>query len=503
MTNELLHATGIGKSYGQTRALDGVDITVDRSSVVALLGSNGSGKSTLTRILTGAAAPDAGEIRFDGQAVSLGSPSAAQKLGIVAVAQELSLIGGMTIAENIWLGADSRLRRERRFTQVRHRETQRLLALFAGVVRSSLTPSTVVATLSPDEWQIVEILKAVAREPKLLILDEATSTLDRQQAARLFELMRSWCEQGTGIIFVSHRMDEVFQISDRVCVIRGGMQVHAGPIAGATPSMLVEAMTGHRATTEAATLKSKIGRPTLQAEGLTGNGFRAVSLTVHEGEVLGLGGLQRQGQSSVLRALGGGSAWRGRLRWQNREVAYRTQTRAIAMGITYVAGDRAEQGLFSRSIMENILAGSWRALGTPLRWAMATARASRYARDLDVRMSRISAPLSSLSGGNAQKVLLARGLANDPRVLLLDDPTKGVDVATKSQIYQILRELRARGLSIVIYSSEDDELLAISDRILVFHDGAIVTELVGDSMKIGKLVSASMGIVSEQGEDLS
>lgn len=496
--NELLVAEGLRKDYGATRALDSVDIRVDRGKVLALLGANGSGKSTLTRVLTGAASSNGGRIGFESAPFTPRSPLAAQRLGVVAVAQELSLVPTMTVAQNIWLGAQRNLAGPGGLARRQGVATEPLLELFRDVCRDTVRPHTLISELSPDECQIVEILKAIARRPKLLILDEATSTLDRSQVARLFELMREWCEAGMGIIFVSHRMDEVFAISDDVCVIRVGRTVLGCPTADVTRDEVVTAMTGHAVGAASAGGRHEpvpSGDVALSLQDFSAPGVARTSLELRRGEVLGLGGLQRQGQSALLRAIAGGAPrLSGELSVAGAPAQIRSAGDAMRAGVHYVGGDRKELAFAQRSILENVLATAWSRFGWLLRPRTVTATATAYADKLGVKRAGLGYPLSSLSGGNAQKVLLARALVNSPTVLVLDDPTKGVDVMTKQQIYATLRELQREGNAILLYSSEDEELLELADRVLVFHDGGVVAELSEDTLTKQSLVSASMGI---------
>ncbi|MDQ0867343.1 sugar ABC transporter ATP-binding protein [Arthrobacter globiformis] len=498
--NELLTAQGIRKDYGATRALDSVDISVNEGQVVALLGANGSGKSTLTKILTGAASANEGHIEFASEPFVPRSPMVAQKLGVVAVAQELSLVPSMTVAQNIWLGAQPNLPKTRGSLSKRQdAATKPLLELFADVSRENVGPQTRVSELSPDECQLVEILKAIARQPKLLILDEATSTLDRSQVSRLFELMREWGSAGMGIIFVSHRMEEVFTISHEVCVIRGGRTVLACSTQDVTREAVVSAMTGHSEAggvpTGTAEASARTGEPVLALRDFSAKGITSTTLQLRRGEILGFGGLQRQGQSALLRAIGGGhQSLSGDLEIEKQPTKFRSPGDAMRAGVHYVGGDRKELAFSQRSIQENLLATAWSRFGPVLRARTVSSTATGFADKLGVKRASLDHPLSSLSGGNAQKVLLARALVNEPSVLILDDPTKGVDVMTKQQIYVTLRELRRQGTAILLYSSEDEELLDLADRVLVFHDGGVVAELKGRHLTKQALVSASMGI---------
>lgn len=491
-----LRATGLVKRYGGVTALADGALDVASGDVVALMGANGSGKSTLSKIITGVVAADAGQLLLDGQPVRLGSPQAARRRGIAAVYQELSLIPDMTVAENIWLTHEP-LRRDGR---VRRREeaarTQALIDLFAGTVRASLQPDAPVAALPPDERQIVEILKALSVEPRLLILDEATASLDGRQVGRLFELVRQWRAQGRAVVFVSHRMEEIFQIATRVVVLRNGRHVATLPLAETDERALVGLMIERGAVEQLRERAADTiaGAVRMTARDLHTQVLRGVSFELRAGELLGLGGLQGQGQADVLLALFGALPFTGEIRLGDQPIHWTHPRQAMRAGVAFVPGDRGAEGLLPvRSVLENLQLPSWRRYGALLGMRRAAADATAMAQSLNLKMGSLDDPVSSLSGGNAQKVVLGKWLLRQPRVLLLNDPTKGVDVGAKGDFYRILNELRAAGLAIVLYSSDDHELLGLCDRVLVLHDGGVSAELSGAALTREQLVTASVG----------
>ncbi len=484
------------KRYGGVTALADGCLTVHGGDVVALMGANGSGKSTLGKIVTGVIAPDGGQLLLDGEPVRLPSPHAARTLGIAAVYQELSLIPSMTVAENIWLtheplGVGGRVRQAEARTK-----TAALLDLFAGTARPLLQPDSLVAALPPDEKQIVEILKALSYEPRLLILDEATASLDRRQVSRLFELIGQWRVRGMAIVFVSHRMEEIFEVATHVTVLRNGKHVAAMPIAETDERALVELMIDRGV----ATVRDERAAPErAQAVRLTAHDLRTdvlngIHLELRDGELLGLGGLQAQGQADVLLALFGAIPYRGQVMLSGQTVHWTQPRQAIRAGVAFVPGDRGTEGLLPvRSILENLQLPSWRRYGALLRLGAARAEAMDIAQRLQLKMASLDAPVSSLSGGNAQKVVLGKWLLRAPQVLLLNDPTKGVDVGAKGDFYRILADLRAAGMAIVLYSSDDEELIGLCDRVLVMRDGVITAELAGAHLTKANLVAASVG----------
>lgn len=496
----LLAVRNVAKRYGAVQALIDASLDVDAGETLALIGANGSGKSTLSKVINGVVAPDRGQLLLDGRAVRFDSPHAAKDAGISTVFQELSLVPQLTVAENIWLTREPLRRGGLIDRRTERRRTEELLSLFAGTLRADLTPDTPVFALLPDERQIVEILKAISVNPRLLILDEATASLDSRQVQRLFELIGQWKAQGTAIIFISHRMTEIEQIADRYSVLRNGQTVGAGSMKETTANDLVTLMAPEtaggaverrRASPDALATR----RVVLQIEDLRTSVLRGVSMQVHEGELLGIGGLKGQGQRDLLLAIFGGVPWSGRMTLDGKPVHFTHPQQAMNHGVALVPGDRAGEGLLSiRSILENLLVPSWRNYGFPLRMKRARQDAAAIAARLEVKMASLDAPVSSLSGGNAQKVVIGKWLLRNPRLLLLDDPTKGVDIATKAEFYRLLTRLCDEGTTVILYSSDDEELIGLSDRVLVMHDGRISSELAGAALTTANLVAASLGV---------
>jgi ribose transport system ATP-binding protein len=494
-----LVAQHITKRYGAVVALANGDLATQSGEVLALMGANGSGKSTLGKIITGVVAPDSGQLLLDEKPVHFSSPQAARKQGIVAVYQELSLIPGMTVAENIWLTHEPR----RWHGMIRKREmqarTQELIKLFEGAIGPGLQADALISTLSPDERQVVEILKALSFKPRVMILDEATASLDSRQVARLFDLIAQWKEQGMIVIFTSHRMEEIFRVADRVTVLRSGNTVGTADLHLISQQELVAMMIDDNVASQSITHQTDTTASPLrlQAEQLSTSVLHDVDLDLHDGEIVGIGGLQGQGQSDLLLALFGAIPFRGTVLLSGQKVHFSHPKQAMGQGIAFVPGDRGTEGLLSiRSILENLQLPSWTKYGNPLKLNKARSDATDVAKRLNLVMGSLDAPVSSLSGGNAQKVVLGKWLLRDPKVLLLDDPTKGIDVGAKGEFYKLLADLRAAGTAIILYSSDDEELLGLSDRIFVLQDGKVQAELQGESLTMSALVAASMG--SEQ-----
>jgi ribose transport system ATP-binding protein len=487
-------ARSVTKRYGGVVALTDGSLEVHSGEVMALLGANGSGKSTLSKIITGVAAPGGGQLLVNNRPVQFASPRAAKQAGITAVYQELSLVPQMTVAENIWLAHEPR-----RFGLVDRRalrrQTQALLDLFAGTTSPRLRPETPVSALPPDERQIVEILKALSNQPRLLILDEATASLDSHQVQRLFDLVQTWKQQQMAIIFITHRMDEIFRVADRATVLLNGRTVGVVNIKDVTGQELVTMMIEAAGTTHPPAERAPVsGAVRLAVDDLHTATLQGVSLTVHDGELLGIGGLQGQGQSDLLLAIFGAVPFSGQLTLAGEAVHFRHPQDAMRRGVAFVPGDRASEGLLlMRSILENLQLPSWSQYGLILREGQARQVAGQTAADLRLVMASLDAPVSSLSGGNAQKVVIGKWLQRQPRLLLLNDPTKGVDVGAKGEFYSLLADLRRRGTAILFYSSDDEELLTLCDRVLVLHDGRIRAELTGAALNRASLVAAAMG----------
>lgn len=490
-----LSARNVVKRYGGVIALYDGNLEVRSGEVVALMGANGSGKSTLGKIITGVVAPNAGTVLVDDKPVQFPHPAAAKKLGIVAVYQELSLIPDMTVAENISLTHEPLALNVRVRRGAINAQARALLDLFAGTIPETLTPDSLVRNLAPGERQIVETLKAISTDPRLIILDEATASLDSQQVNRLFDLVKRWKSEGMAVVFVSHRMDEIFRIADRVTVLRNGHTVYNARTGQTNAGTLIQQMIGEaRAQATQHTTFNSTAEPLLRVENLRAGRLQGISLELRPGELLGLGGLQGQGQPDLLLAIFGALPHSGQIVLDGRELHSGHPQQAMQQGIAFVPGDRATEGLMlSRSILDNLMLPSWLRFGFPLRMTDARDEANRATRDLNVIMASLDAPVSSLSGGNAQKIVIGKWLLRSPRLLLLDDPTKGVDVGAKREFYALLGRLRAQGTAILFHSSDDEELLGLCDRVLVLHDGQTRAELAGDALNHANLVAASMG----------
>jgi ribose transport system ATP-binding protein len=496
-----LSAQNVVKRYGGVLALSDGNLEVNSGEVVALIGANGSGKSTMNKVINGVVVLDGGQLLLDGSPVQFSSPHAAKAMGISTVFQELSLIPQMTVADNIWLTREPLGRGGMRNRKAANLKTEELLSLFSGTFKTDLRPDLPVSELPPDEKQIVEILKAISVDPRMLILDEATASLDNRQVQRLFELVKKWKADGRAIVFISHRMEEIFQIADRYSVLRNGKTVGSGKIKEVTEKDLVKLMIDKDSVfSYARKSDQKEAKPVrLEVKNLQTRVLREVSFKVREGELVGIGGLQGQGQRDLLLSLFGAIPFSGDVQYQGQPVHFRHPLLAMKQGFALVPGDRAREGLlYIRSILENLQLPSWSQYGFPLKIGKAKKDAEKTGASLNLKMASLNEPVSSLSGGNAQKVVIGKWLKRQPGLLLLDDPTKGVDVGTKAEFYALLNQLCEEGKTILFYSSDDEELVGLCDRVLVLHDGRIRTELAGEALTKENLIAASLG-VSEGG----
>ena len=494
----VLRARGIGKAFGGSRALDSVDLDVPAGRVLGLIGQNGAGKSTLISIMAGVLAPDAGAIEVDGEPIVLSSPATALAHGIVAVYQELSLVPELTVAENLFLGLEPSSGPWLRRVVMRRRAREILARLGAD----SVAVDARVRTLPVVQQQLVEIGKALARDARLLILDEPSAVLGRGELDRLCALVDRLRDAGIAIIYITHRLDEVVRLADDVAVMRDGHCVLHRQMAGLSRHDLIEAMLGRRLAMFEPTPASRGGRPVLEVSGLQlpGSSSDGVSFDVGAGEIVGVAGLTGSGRSRLLRALAGlEPVAEGRVTVDGAEVRLGAARRSMARGFVLVPEDRKRFGLvLERSTTDNLtlsVLSRYSSRGVQRRGRLARVAAGLVAQ-LGIKVVDTGASVQSLSGGNQQKVVLGRCLATEPRVLLLDEPLRGVDVGAKAEILEIVKSVAARGAAVIAVSSEFEDLVALTDRIMIMRDGDIVGELNGDDVDEGSALAAATGGLS-------
>ncbi|AOS44212.1 Ribose import ATP-binding protein RbsA [Lacunisphaera limnophila] len=477
----LLSLAGIEKRYGAVRALQGVDFELRAGEVHALLGENGAGKSTLIGIITGARPPDAGTMTLAGRVVAGLDPAAARLLGIACVHQQPALFAELTVAENIGL----RLEAGGAWRRVDWRARAARAAELLQRVGAEFPATRTVRELSMPEQQLVEIAGALGAGARIVIMDEPTASLTRREQEKLYGIVRGLRTAGVGVIYISHRLEEIRALADRVTVLRDGQSVGTRAVADVTEPELIRLMVGREVglTERAPGAAPGAVRLAVQKLGCAAGGVGDISFEIRAGEILGLAGLVGAGRTELARTLFGLTpADTGCIRIDGQEKRIRTPGDAIAAGLAYVPEDRRRHGvILEMPIAQNMTMAVHRRLfpGGWLRSGPELALAADYIRDLGIKAAGPDAPGASLSGGNQQKVALARWLATQPRVLILDEPTQGVDVGAKSEIHRIIRRLAADGLAVLLISSDLPEVLAMSDRLGVMRGGRLVEMLPG------------------------
>src|SRR5450755_1903402 len=491
---------GVSKRYGGVRALQGAELAIEAGRIHAVLGENGAGKSTLIKIMAGVVAPDEGTMLLDGRPVSFASPAAAQEAGIACIFQELSLIPDLSVADNIAISNPPR-----RFGLI-DRPAQRRMAekALARAGAEDIHPLALVKDLSLSRRQMVEIAKALALAPRILILDEATSALTAADVTKIYGVLKRLRTEGLALLYISHRMHEIAELADECTVFCNGRSVASYAAGTKSDNEVVELMIGreYNAVFPARTTRvASAVPPLLEVRHLCWTDqLNDISLQLYPGEVVGLGGLDGQGQRELLLALFGvlrGCSGELRIGGNLVSISSPTAAKDQKVGMALIPEDRKTEGLMlPMSVRDNL---SFAALGALSRWGIVNAAAERAAverimRLLTIRTDGTDLPAGSLSGGNQQKLVIGKWLMMAPRILLLNDPTRGIDVGTKQEIYQLLRELADAGAAILFYSTDYDELIGCCDRVLVMYDGAIKRELVGGEITEHALISNALNI---------
>ena len=484
----------IGKSFGGVRALDGISLTIEKGSIHALVGENGAGKSTLGKILAGVIAPDRGQLLIGGEPVAFRSPREAIVRGIVLIAQELSIAPALSVAENVFLGTEPRRAGfvARRALRRRYDE----LAAAAGFELSGDLPGRALRTA---DQQKVEILRALCRDARLIVMDEPTAALPRPDADRLYQVIRRLAAGGTTIVLVSHFLREVAELADEVTILRDGHLVRTSPAANETEDTMLSSMLGRSLGTAFPARRPVPAQApiVLQARGLSAPGVHDVSLDVRAGEIVGLAGLVGSGRTELARALCRAQrVTSGTVSVAGAPLTGQGPSAALRAGLAMIPESRKEQGLMlGRPIAENVSLASLTRLSD---LGLVRRRAERQAvatvlGQVGVRVPAQGAPVSTLSGGNQQKALFARILLRGPRVLVADEPTRGVDVGAKRAIYELLTSLAADGLGVLLISSDAEEILGLAHRVLVMRAGRIAAELRGEAMTEAAILTAAFG----------
>ena len=483
MNGVLLRVNSVTKSFGAVRALKGVSFDLHGGEVHALLGENGAGKSTLIKVITGAHQPDGGSIEIGGQPVRYLTPAVAHKLGIACIYQQPALFPDLTVAENIALRLEPTSPARRVNWPTRRERADKLLHR----IGADISPDAEVRSLSMPEQQLVEIACALGAGARIVIMDEPTASLTQKEQHLLFAVVRDLRASGVGVIYISHRLEEIYALADRVTVLRDGESVGTNPVDAMSEASLIKLMVGREVSSIYPVAESEPGSRVLTLKNLTcaAGGVHDVNLEVRAGEIVGISGLVGAGRTELARILFGITpADNGEILLNGEPVKISSPQEAVAHGIAYVPEDRRRHGvILEMPIAANMTMAIHRRIfpGTWLRFGAEKQLGLDFIRDLGVKAYGPEAPGNSLSGGNQQKVSLARWLATKPKLLILDEPTQGVDVGAKSEIHKIIRQLAKRGLGVLMISSDLPEILGMSDRIAVMRGGTIAAMLPGKS----------------------
>jgi ribose transport system ATP-binding protein len=497
MTDVLLQMTGIVKEFPGVRALDGVDLDVRAGEVHCLLGQNGAGKSTLIKVLSGFHQPDEGTIAWDGQETSFSTPAKAIEHGVATIYQELDLVPHLDVTENVFLGHEVSRAGFSQRTQAR----KKVRELLARLGHSEISPTRIVDELSPAAQQVVSMARALSRNTRMLVLDEPSAVLDQEGVKNLFRVIRDLTAEGVAVVYISHRLEEIREIGDRITVLKDGRTVATGLAVADTPTAeLIRLMTGRSIEyvfPPRPELAPDLGAPVLEVRDLSLAGvFTGVDLTVHAGEIVGLAGLVGAGRSEMIETLyGARRASTGSVNVDGKRLRRGSVAASVKAGMGLCPEERKSQGLLlDEAVFKNITVSSMNRFARFgfLDRGEERRRSQELTTSLDVRPDGVTRAVRTLSGGNQQKVVLARWLLRDCRVLLLDEPTRGVDVGARSEIYQLIRSLADRGVAVVVVSSEIEEVLGLADRVLVVREGVVVHESAATEIDEAKVLDLVM-----------
>ncbi|KEQ16514.1 ribose ABC transporter ATP-binding protein RbsA [Endozoicomonas numazuensis] len=482
------------KTFPGVRALDGACLNIYPGRVMALLGENGAGKSTLMKVMTGIYSRDEGELKYHGDDVAFRGPKDSQERGVSIIHQELNLIPELSIAENIFLGREPMGRFGRINWKAMREEAQKLL----DMLDVQFDPSTPVGKLSIGVQQMVEIAKALSFSSQVIVMDEPTDALTDKETESLFKVIRQLRSEGKGIVYISHRLQEIFQICDDATIMRDGRFIAETAVSQLTEDDIIEQMVGRSLEEQYPRIEVEAGALTLEVENLSAPGVKEVSFQLKEGEILGISGLMGAGRTELMKALYGANvAWSGEIRVAGEAKRIKTPAEGLQSGIVYISEDRKGEGLvLELSVSENM------SLCSLEQFQSATGKIDRnremhsvqhFIQAFNIKTPTARQLVKNLSGGNQQKVAIAKGLMINPRVLILDEPTRGVDVGAKKEIYQLINEFKNKGMSILLVSSDMPEVLGMSDRIMVMHEGSITGEFDRQEATQEKLMRCAVG----------
>lgn len=499
--NPLVVVDGVSKRFGGVPSLSGISLTIHSGSVHSLIGENGAGKSTLGKIISGVLSPDEGEIRVDGLRVAMRSPRDALSLGIVTIAQELAIVPGLSAAENVFLGVEPR-----RGLAIRRSELRSRYLKLAQRLNFRISPDVLVGSLSTAGQQQVEIMRALARNARLVIMDEPTAALSGDEVEALHDIVRTLATEGKSVLLISHFLNEVLALSDTITTLRDGHLVRTVASRDATEDSLIEGMLGRSldAAFPAKDPPSQPGRVVLAIKNLVAPKVAGITFELRAGEILGIAGLVGAGRSELAHAIYQHVRRQGgEVELDNESLHSRSPTTALRRGLALIPESRKDMGLLlGRSLKENVSISSLASV-SHFGWISHHAERKRVSRMMErvgVRAASVSMLAASLSGGNQQKLLFARTLMCEPKVLLADEPTRGVDVGSKRAIYDLLVELANSGMGVLVISSELEEILGLAHRVLVMKSGKVVCELSGEKMNQKMILDAAFAGASSSGE---
>lgn len=490
----IVEMKNIIKSFGSNKVLKNVSLTIKGGEICALIGENGAGKSTLMNILGGVCKMDSGKIYLDGKEVEFESPAESLNAGIAFIHQELNLINDLPVYENMFLGRELKNKRGTLDLERMVYETEKVFR----EMNVDLDPKIMVRDLDTSYKQIVEICRAMMMNASIIIMDEPTTSLTEPEIERVFKMVRTLKERGVGIIFISHKLNEVMEICERYIVLRDGCLVAEGNVSDVTTDDLARFMVGYDVRTEQLSRKRKLGKEILRLEGLTHEkAYKNISLSVRAGEILGVTGLLGDGRSELFQSVfGAESILDGKIFLEGKEIKIFSTTQALHIGIGYLPGNRKENGIIKdMNVLENASIVTWPLFAKRgvIDWPRHINIFNRQIKELRIKLGKISDGINSLSGGNQQKVVLAKWLSANPKVLILDNPTQGVDVGAKEDIYDIILNLADENIAVIVLSSEAQEIVRICDRAIVMYHGAIQGEVFDKTMNEHDIMRLATG----------
>lgn len=494
MSEYILEMRNITKTYPGVRALDDVSLSIKKGEVHAIVGENGAGKSTFIKVITGAITPDSGSIIYKGHSYPHFTPQQAKKLGIGCIYQEFNHFPGLTVAENILIFSEGYKYNRYKINYGQMQKDARAISESIGV---KLDPKKLVSELSVGMQQIVEIARAVAENVELLIMDEPSAPLTNNEIDRMMDIVAELKKKGTAIIYISHRLNEVFRISDRVSVMMDGKLITTLNINDTNHDELVRCMIGRELKKKFPPRITPVGKPLLEVKGLTGNGVEDISFVLNKGEILGFAGLLGCGRTETMQLIyGAAKKERGTIVLDGKPVEMTSTAVALANGIGLIPEDRKRHGgLLNQSIAWNITLSSLKKIsrGLVINRKKEKEVAQTYKERLSIKTPSLEQSLKNLSGGNQQKVVVAKVLATNADIIIFDEPTRGIDVKAKQEIYDLIRELSESGKSIIMISSEMEEVIGLSDRVIVLHEGRIAGELARDELSQEAILKLASG----------